>query len=80
MRRTFSILLLIMTILMYFIIKGNININKTWVVFIFFIQVISIIGCINTSDIKKNYKIGLSIILIITFIIIGIVLYDKLIV
>lgn len=80
MKRLLPVLFLLMTLLMYFIIQGTISIGKVWVVFIFFIQVISMVGYINTSDIKKNYRVGLSIALIISFVIIGVVLYDKLIV
>lgn len=80
MKKLLPVLFLLMTLLMYFIIQGTISIGKVWVVFIFFIQVISMVGYIYTSDIKKNYRVGLSIALIISFVIIGVVLYDKLIV
>ena len=80
MKKLLPVLFLLMTLLMYFIIQGTISIGKVWVVFIFFIQVISMVVYIYTSDIKKNYRVGLSIALIISFVIIGVVLYDKLIV
>ncbi len=60
MKKILGILFLIMTVLIGLVSSGKIEVNKTWIVVIFIVQVMSWIGYISLMDIEKQYKIGLS--------------------
>lgn len=60
MKKILGILFLIMTVLIGLVSSGKIEVNKTWIVVIFIVQVMSWVGYISLMDIEKQYKIGLS--------------------
>lgn len=66
-----EIVFFITTILMGLISTGKTEINKAWEITIFTIQVISWLGYIKTINMEKRYKIGLSILSVSAFFVIG---------
>ncbi|HEL0567439.1 TPA: hypothetical protein TUT10_002016 [Streptococcus equi subsp. zooepidemicus] len=71
MDKILAIIFLLATILMGLIHNGKIELDKIWVIVILVVQIASWIGYTNLLDIKKHYKIGLSVLSICAICIIG---------
>lgn len=71
MDKILGVIFLLATILMGLISNGKIELDKIWVIVILFLQFGSWIGYINLLDIKKRYKISLSVLSISALCIIG---------
>ncbi|KIS15431.1 hypothetical protein [Streptococcus equi] len=71
MDKILGIIFLIATVLVGFISGGKIELNKTWTIVIFVVQIASWVGYINLLDIKKRYKIWLSVLSTVAACIIG---------
>lgn len=71
MNKIFELIFFIATILMGLIFTGRIKIDEIWKNTIFIVQIISWLGYINTINMEKRYKIGLSILSVSAFFIIG---------
>lgn len=71
MDKILGVIFLLATILMGLISNGKIELDKIWVLVIWVLQFGSWIGYINLLDIKKRYKISLSVLSISALCIIG---------
>lgn len=61
MRNIWSLIFIITTILIGSIVTGKIADNKLLTIVMFIVQAISWVGYINLLDMKKSYRIGLSL-------------------
>ena len=76
-KKMLEIIFFITTILMGLISTGKIEIDKACEITIFTIQVISWLGYINTINMEKRYNIGLSILSVSAFFVIGLFYFIK---
>lgn len=71
MDKVLGIIFLLATILMGLIQNGKIALDKTWIIVVMVAQIASWLGYINLSDTEKRYKIGLTVLSLCVFCIIG---------
>lgn len=78
MGKVLGIIFLLATILIGLINNGKIELDKTWIIAILVVQVVSWLGYINLLDIEKRYKIGWSVLSLCAVCIIGFLYIVKL--
>lgn len=71
MNKILGIVFLLATILIGMVTNEKIKLDNIWVILIFIVQITSWIGYINLLDMKKRYKLWLSVLSMCAIFIIG---------